>query len=175
MTESTTLVNGGAMSKFDRGTIMRRAWAIFREIYKYPEIKFTDIGRKCFAWALRKAWAEARETARLAALTAEAKAERIEALQGVIQHAAFIDHGPTWRTTVTAARDEISQLQSAYARGRSSSWWSPCDREAGRSQGEQNAPNLFQEFGEISEKVREINARWSWLALPRGIERLFQA
>jgi hypothetical protein len=40
-------------SKIDRSTLMTRAWAIFRQTYCYPQIKFSDIGRKYFAWALR--------------------------------------------------------------------------------------------------------------------------
>jgi hypothetical protein len=92
---------------------MQRAWAIFRETYKYPLIKFSDIGRKCFAWALRQAWAEAREAARVAALSPVAKAERIETLQTLIAHAGFIDSGPQWKATITAYRDEIRQLQAA--------------------------------------------------------------
>jgi hypothetical protein len=47
----------------DRAALMRRALVIFRETYKYPQIKFSDIGRRCFAWALRKVWEEARESA----------------------------------------------------------------------------------------------------------------
>jgi len=92
---------------------MRRAWAIFRQTYNYPRIKFSDIGRKCFAWALRQAWVEAREAARLAALSPAIKAERIETLETLISHAGYIDHGPTWRATIAAHRSEIRQLQSA--------------------------------------------------------------
>jgi hypothetical protein len=113
MTKNTFPVNRGAMPKIDRSTVMRRAWAIFRETYKYPKIKFSDIGRNCFGWALRQAWAEARQAARTAAISAEAKAERIDALQALIQQADYIDHGATWRTTVQAYRNEIQQLQSA--------------------------------------------------------------
>jgi hypothetical protein len=100
-------------SKIDRASVLRRAWAIFRETYKYPQIKFSDIGRNCFAWSLRQAWEEAREAARLAAIPAEARAERIEALQDLIVRADFIDSGPEWRTTVATYRDEIRQLQAA--------------------------------------------------------------
>jgi hypothetical protein len=92
---------------------MRRAWAIFRQAYNFPQIKFSDIGRKCFAWALRQAWVEAREAARLAALSATDKAERIETLQTLIAHAGFIDSGPQWKATITAHRDEIRQLHGA--------------------------------------------------------------
>ncbi len=86
---------------------MRRAWAIFRRTYNFPAIKFSDIGRKCFAWALRQAWVEARKAARLAAMSAAAKAERIEALQSEIAYAGFIDSGPQWKATISAHRDEI--------------------------------------------------------------------
>jgi hypothetical protein len=97
----------------NRTALMTRAWAIFRQTYSYPQIKFSDIGRKCFAWALRQAWVEAREAARIAALSSGAKAERIETLQAIIAHAAFIDSGPQWKATITAHRDEIRQLQTA--------------------------------------------------------------
>jgi hypothetical protein len=90
--------------------VMTRAWAIFRQTYNFPQIKFSDIGRKCFAWALRQAWVEAREAARLAALSTADKAERIETLQSLIAYAGFIDSGPQWKATVSAHRDEIRQL-----------------------------------------------------------------
>src|SRR4030088_546299 len=93
-------------------TVMHRAWAIFRRTYNFPQIKFSDIGRKCFGWALRQAWVEAREAARVAALSPEAKADRIEALQSLIAHAGYIDSGPQWKVTIRAHRDEIRQLQS---------------------------------------------------------------
>ena len=65
------------MPKISRKFVMTRASAIFRQTYCYPQIKFSDIGRKCFAWALRQAWVEAREAARVAAMTSAAKADRI--------------------------------------------------------------------------------------------------
>lgn len=92
---------------------MRRAWVIFRQTYNFPAIKFSDIGRKCFAWALRQAWIEAREAARIAALSPATKAERIEILQNLIVRAGYIDSGPQWKATVAAHRDEIHQLQAA--------------------------------------------------------------
>jgi hypothetical protein len=113
MLKSTLPVNGGTMPKIDRAAVMRRAWAIFAESYKFPQIKFKDIGRKCFAWALRQAWAEAREAARLAVMPAQARAERIETLNLLLDRAAFIDSGPAWQATVAAYRTEIRQLQTA--------------------------------------------------------------
>jgi hypothetical protein len=50
MTKNAISVNGGAMPKIDRKFVMTRAWEIFRRAYRYPHIKFSDIGRKCFAW-----------------------------------------------------------------------------------------------------------------------------
>jgi hypothetical protein len=101
------------MAKSIQADAMRRAWAIFRETYNYPRIKFSDIGRECFVWALRKAWAEVREERRAAALAPTVRAERIETLQNLIAHAGFIDSGPRWKETITTYRDEIRQLQAA--------------------------------------------------------------
>jgi hypothetical protein len=113
MIKATLPANGGAMPKINRSALMARAWAIFRQTYRYPQIKFSDIGRKCFAWALRQAWIEAREAARVAAMTSAARAERIETLQSLIAHASYIDSGPQWKATTRAHRDEIRQLQTA--------------------------------------------------------------
>ena len=110
MPKTTHPVNGEAMPKTDRAALMRRAWAIFAESYKFPTIKFKDIGRKCFAWALKQAWAEAREAARLAAIPAEVRAERIGALQTLLDRAVFIESGPQWKAAVTAYRTELRQL-----------------------------------------------------------------
>jgi hypothetical protein len=112
MTKNTIPVNDGAMPKINRSSVMTRAWAIFRQTYCYPQIKFSDIGRKCFAWALRQAWVEAREAARVAALSPAVRAERIEALQSLIAYAGYIDSGPQWKATIREHRDEIRQLQS---------------------------------------------------------------
>jgi hypothetical protein len=112
MTKPTVSTAGAAMPKINRAALMTRAWAIFRQTYLYPRIKFSDIGRKCFAWALRQAWIEAREAARVAAMTPVAKADRIETLQYLIACAGYIDSGPQWKATITAHRDEIRQLQS---------------------------------------------------------------
>jgi hypothetical protein len=62
---------------------------------------------------LRQAWVEAKEAARVAAMTPGAKAERIETLQTLIAHAGFIDSGPQWKATIRAHRSEIRQLQAA--------------------------------------------------------------
>lgn len=112
MSKNTFPVNGGAMPKFDRGAIMVRAWAIFREPYKYPAIKFSSIGRKCFGWALRKAWAEAREAARIAAIPAAEKAARIKVLERTIELAAYRESWPQASHEISAARVEIARLSA---------------------------------------------------------------
>lgn len=50
-----------------RSRVMRRAWEIFRETYDFPRMPFRSIGRACFQWALKAAWAEAQRLAALAA------------------------------------------------------------------------------------------------------------
>jgi hypothetical protein len=52
-------------------TIMARAWEIFTETYRYPQAPFRSIGRRCFAWALRRAWEEHRFALALASTPAE--------------------------------------------------------------------------------------------------------
>lgn len=101
------------MPKIDRKALISRAWAIFRQTYKFPQIKFSAIGRDCFAWALKQAWVEARRAARVAALSSTDKAERIEALQGLIDRADGIDSGPQWKATIRECRAEMRQLQAA--------------------------------------------------------------
>jgi hypothetical protein len=113
MSKPTVSAAGGAVPKINRKALMSRAWAIFRRTYNFPQIKFSDIGRKCFAWALRQAWVEAREAARIAALSPSAKAERIETLHALIDRAGYIDSGSQWKATISAYRDEIRQLQAA--------------------------------------------------------------
>ena len=112
MSMSTIRVNGGAMPKFNRGTIMRRAWSIFRTVYKYPAIKFSSIGWKCFGGCVRQAWAEAKDAARIAAIPADDKAARIVALQDAI---SFAPLGESWaqaRSEISTARAELSRLSA---------------------------------------------------------------
>lgn len=78
----------------DHRTIMIRAWAIFRETYGYPAVPFRSIGRACFTWALRRAWHEAREAARVAAIPAETRGARIAALTGERELLTYAD---SWR------------------------------------------------------------------------------
>jgi hypothetical protein len=111
-TKSTITVNGGAMPRFNRKAIMARAWTIFRETYKYPAIKFSSIGWKCFGWALRKAWAEAREAARIAAIPADVKAARIAVLNRTIELAAYGESWPQASREISAARAEITMLSN---------------------------------------------------------------
>jgi hypothetical protein len=96
-----------------KSQMMVRAWEIFRQTYRYPQIRFADIGRDCFACCLRRAWAEYREANRVAALTAEQKADRIDCLNYMIVRAGYISSGVQWKATLARYRDEIRQLQAA--------------------------------------------------------------
>jgi hypothetical protein len=112
MTKSTFPVNGGAMPNLDRGAIMTRAWAIFRQTYCYPRIKFSSIGRKCFGSCLRAAWAEARKATNVAAMPAAAKAARIVELTDTIRFAPFNE---SWRQAsreISSARAELARLSA---------------------------------------------------------------
>jgi hypothetical protein len=64
-----------------------------------------------------QAWVEAREASRLTALSTADKAERIETLETLISHAGYIDHGPTWKATIYAYRNELRQLHAAQKGG----------------------------------------------------------
>ena len=88
----------------NRQAIMSCAWVIFRKAYGYPTIPFRSIGRPCFAWALSKAWHEAREAARLAAIPAPVKFARAEALQSEISMLTYRDD----YSAVQARRAEIN-------------------------------------------------------------------
>lgn len=65
--------------------VMARAWVIFGETYSYPATPFRSIGRKCFTWALNKAWAEARAAAALAATSTEELLERVAGIEREIE------------------------------------------------------------------------------------------
>ena len=110
MNDNTISVNGGATSNVNATAIMTRASAIFRQTYCYPRIKFSSIGRHCFNACLRQAWAEAKSSVRIAAMSAEAKTDRITTLTDAIEFERFNDHWPSARASITAMRAEISQL-----------------------------------------------------------------
>lgn len=65
-----------------RRKVMDRAWELFRRNYGYPRVPFRSIGKHCFAYCLRMAWAEARETVRLAAIGVERLKAAMDALVG---------------------------------------------------------------------------------------------
>jgi hypothetical protein len=110
MTNSTISVKGGALPAPDRAAIMTRAWAIFRETYHYPQIKFSSIGRPCFNACLRQAWAEAKNAARVAAIPAAEKSTRIAFLLSAIEIERFNSHWPAARTNIAAMRAEVQRL-----------------------------------------------------------------
>lgn len=89
---------------------MARAWEIFREAYKYPQIKFSSIGRHCFAGCLRRAWAERRQAIEVKAIPAADRRKRVKALQRQIAIAQYSDSYATTRSIESACRAEIALL-----------------------------------------------------------------
>jgi hypothetical protein len=90
-------------------SVMSRAWAIFRATYHYTAIPFRSIGRKCFAWALRAAWAEVREAKRITVMRPDVKAARIAELREQImlsEHA----YGSRAMQQRQACQAELSRL-----------------------------------------------------------------
>ncbi|MCC0808312.1 hypothetical protein FPV16_19210 [Methylobacterium sp. W2] len=92
-----------------RRGVLARAWAIFRASYAYPQVPFLSIGRDCFTWALKRAWAEARETVRLAGLGVEAlkAADAIEPRVRVGLPTSYSE-----RADEVAARHNAARLRS---------------------------------------------------------------
>ena len=83
----------------------------FPQTYNYPAVPFKSIGRKCFAWALRRAWAEAKEAARIAAMPTPVKAARADALRSELR---LLTYRADYRAA-SARRREIETELSALA------------------------------------------------------------
>lgn len=67
---------------FNRAAIMRAAWRHYRNTYEmFGKPKFDRNG---FRWAMQMAWFEAKKAARLAAVPAEVKQARAEAIRAEI-------------------------------------------------------------------------------------------
>jgi hypothetical protein len=96
----------------NRAAIMARAWAIFRQTYNHPAIPFRSIGRKCFGWALRVAWWEAKKAARIAAISPVAKAQCAEALRSEL---AFLTYREDSRAACVRQREIENELAALAA------------------------------------------------------------
>jgi hypothetical protein len=94
--------------------IMSEAWRIFRETYNYPYVSFRSIGRRCFASALRLAWAKARELVRLASLGSEALESELHRLRG---ERALLDYSSgRWVDEARAGiRQQEQRIRAALA------------------------------------------------------------
>ena len=100
---------------FNRTAIMRRAWALFAEVYRYRGkggIPFLSIGRKAFAWCLRRAWAEAREQATRVAMTATERAQRLASLA---DEEFRLEHADSFRQAHNLRRAAIATEIAALA------------------------------------------------------------
>src|SRR3977135_35169 len=117
MAKDTIQVNSGAMPKIDRGALMPRAWAIFRQTYKYPQIKFSDIGRKCFAWALRQAWVEPHATPPTCPIGAGPSMTRRNLMNSIVALpivTALPVAGPSMMMNIDQGALDIELVQAAY-------------------------------------------------------------
>ena len=96
---------------FNRSAIMSRAWELMRTKYRLGRpFTFKDIGRKCFAWCLSEAWREAKEAARVAAISAEEKARRIERLRGEMANIDYLPFGMSASKHRSTIQEQIDQL-----------------------------------------------------------------
>lgn len=100
------------MASFNRQNVMRRAWELFRATYHYPAIRFSSIGRDCFRYCLQKAWQEAREAARYAAIAPTVRAAQIERLNHALELAPYSD-ARNYSGRIDDIRQEISRLHAA--------------------------------------------------------------
>ena len=89
-----------------RNGVLARAWELFRSSYNYPRVPFLSIGRDCFAWALKAAWGEARETARLAGLG-------VAKLREEVARIAQPRHRVGLSTSYTDRADEVAARHAA--------------------------------------------------------------
>lgn len=100
------------MTKSNQAQIMTRAWAMFRETYHYPRIKFSSIGRPCFNYCLRRAWAESSESAKLASLTLADRTAQIGSLTALLALAPYSD-ARNYSGRADAIQNHIDRLQRA--------------------------------------------------------------
>jgi hypothetical protein len=105
-------MNRQTIKGMNRQTIMTRAWAIFRKTYGFPAVPFRSLGRECFGWALRTAWHEAREAARIAAIPAAVKAARAAVLQDEL---SFLTYREDYRAAQVRRREIEHELTSLAA------------------------------------------------------------
>lgn len=90
-TSTSLLTTAGAI---DRRAVMRRAWELMAIHYSFGRLPFASIGRRCFAWCLSAAWAEAREAVALNAMPVEVRVARIADLRAELSSLVYLDD---WR------------------------------------------------------------------------------
>ena len=93
-----------------KAAIMRAAWALFRKTYRFPNIPFVGIGRACFGWALKEAWRQAREAARIAAIPLTEKLSIVPRLQYDLEALAYVESFRTAEGQCARIRGELHRL-----------------------------------------------------------------
>jgi len=95
----------------DRSAIMSRAWELMRINYRLGSpFTFTEIGRKCFASCLKEAWREAKEAARIAALTDADRAAKIACLTADLTAVDFLPGHMNVSRRKDSIRAELARL-----------------------------------------------------------------
>lgn len=97
----------------NRSAIMKRAWSIFRNTYRYSGkggVPFKAIGFGCFASCLRVAWKEWRDAKARASIPAEVKAARVETLKEQLADLVWMDNYRQAEALRVSIETEISRL-----------------------------------------------------------------
>ncbi len=83
---------------------------IFANAYNYPSNSFRSIGRGCFVWAMTEAKRQLAEAARIAAIPAAVKAERIDAIRAELEMVKYIDSHSQAAARRRALNAELTRL-----------------------------------------------------------------
>lgn len=105
-------------ANISKSEVMRAAWAMFRKVYGYGPRElggrgesFKAIGRACFGWCVKQAWANAKRAAGIA----PTKAERVQQLREQIKAVrdSFTTSLPAENRRVAELESQISTLLAA--------------------------------------------------------------
>ncbi len=87
---NTTSVIRGNRVVINRAAVMKRAWQIIREQYTFAgHFSRPSCYRQALAWALSKAWSEAKDALLIAAMSDEEREFNIACLKRQIEHLSY--------------------------------------------------------------------------------------
>ena len=99
----------------NRREVMQIAWSLFRKHYKFPQLPFKSIGRRCFAWCVGEAWRLAKIAAHEAAMTVDQIKARIERLTVEIDMNQYRRWTPELSNETRDMKIELDQLAARVA------------------------------------------------------------